>query len=88
MLPRSIRAVCRFTSRIAQRSRFPRSASGSTNGESSITARERIGRGSLIASNRPAGSDEKIARPCAPEKSALDRYSRARAMSCLRPSRA
>src|SRR3712207_7213150 len=48
-------ATWRFTTITHQLPRMPSSARGSTNGESSTTARVSIGRGSLIASNRSAG---------------------------------
>ena len=61
-----MRAVWRFTSSTAQLPRIASSASGSTHGESSITARVSTGRGSLIVSKKLTGLQANTARPCAP----------------------
>src|SRR5256714_10198807 len=60
---------------------MPTAAGGWTGGESSTPARVWIGRGSLTASNSPAGPHTKTANPCAPSKSAPVKKSRARSES-------
>src|SRR3954462_10305600 len=90
-----MRPTCRLTRATTQLSPVRSSStSGSTNGESSITARVSIGRGRRIGSNRSAGPQANSARPCAPFAEKSRRNERARSMSsssalralCERPS--